>query len=75
MTAPVTGSDPSVAASPLIASEDPTTGLAASVAGRPPDVEILDVTKRFGDVVAVDQMTLRIARGEFYSFLGPSGVG
>ncbi|HSS37014.1 MAG TPA: ABC transporter ATP-binding protein [Patescibacteria group bacterium] len=75
MTAPVTGSDPSVAASPLIASEDPTTGLAASVAGRPPDVEILDVTKRFGDVVAVDQMTLRIARGEFYSFLGPSGCG
>ena len=75
MTAPVTGSEPSVAASPLIASEDPTTGMAASVAGRPPDVEILDVTKRFGDVVAVDQMTLRIARGEFYSFLGPSGCG
>jgi spermidine/putrescine transport system ATP-binding protein len=50
-------------------------GMAASVAGRAPDVEILDVTKRFGDVVAVDQMTLRIARGEFYSFLGPSGCG
>jgi spermidine/putrescine transport system ATP-binding protein len=49
--------------------------MAASVADRAPDVEILDVTKRFGDVVAVDQMTLRIARGEFYSFLGPSGCG
>ncbi len=40
-----------------------------------PDVEILEVTKRFEDVTAVDQMTLRIARGEFYSFLGPSGCG
>jgi spermidine/putrescine transport system ATP-binding protein len=50
-------------------------GMAASVAGLTPDVEIIDVTKRFGDVVAVDQMTLRIARGEFYSFLGPSGCG
>jgi spermidine/putrescine transport system ATP-binding protein len=41
----------------------------------PPDVEILGVTKRFGDVTAVDDMTLRIAHGEFYSFLGPSGCG
>ncbi len=49
--------------------------MATSVAGLTPDVEILEVTKRFGDVVAVDRMTLRIARGEFYSFLGPSGCG
>ncbi len=40
-----------------------------------PDVEILDVTKRFGDVVAVDRMRLGIDRGSFYSFLGPSGCG
>ena len=40
-----------------------------------PDVEILDVTKRFGDVVAVDRMHLRIDAGAFYSFLGPSGCG
>jgi ABC-type Fe3+/spermidine/putrescine transport system ATPase subunit len=43
-------------------------------AGRP-DVEIIGVTKRFGDVTAVDRMDLRIARGEFYSLLGPSGCG
>jgi spermidine/putrescine transport system ATP-binding protein len=41
----------------------------------PPDVEILDVTKRFGVVTAVDRMRLRIAHGEFYSILGPSGCG
>jgi spermidine/putrescine transport system ATP-binding protein len=40
-----------------------------------PDVELLDVTKRFGDVVAVDQMTLRIPRSAFTSLLGPSGCG
>jgi spermidine/putrescine transport system ATP-binding protein len=40
-----------------------------------PDVEIIDVTKRFGDVTAVDQMSLTIARGSFYSLLGPSGCG
>jgi spermidine/putrescine transport system ATP-binding protein len=39
------------------------------------DVEIVDVTKRFGDVVAVDRMSLRIGRGQFYSLLGPSGCG
>jgi spermidine/putrescine transport system ATP-binding protein len=54
--------------------------LAGQSAGAPasdaaPDVEILDVTKRFGDVTAVDRMHLRIARGAFYSFLGPSGCG
>ena len=40
-----------------------------------PDVEIVDVTKRFGEVTAVDHMRLRIAHGEFYSLLGPSGCG
>jgi spermidine/putrescine transport system ATP-binding protein len=41
----------------------------------PPDVELLDVTKRFGSVVAVDRMTLQIPRASFTSLLGPSGCG
>jgi spermidine/putrescine transport system ATP-binding protein len=40
-----------------------------------PDVQLLDVTKRFGDVVAVDAMSLSIPRGSFTSLLGPSGCG
>jgi spermidine/putrescine transport system ATP-binding protein len=40
-----------------------------------PDVSLIDVTKRFGDVVAVDQMTLNIPRSSFTSLLGPSGCG
>lgn len=38
-------------------------------------VELRDVTKRFGDVVAVDRVSLRIRDGEFFSLLGPSGCG
>ena len=47
----------------------------AVATGATPDVEIVDVTKRFGAVTAVDRMRLSIARGEFYSLLGPSGCG
>jgi spermidine/putrescine transport system ATP-binding protein len=39
------------------------------------DVELLEVRKSFGDVVAVDGVSLRIERGEFFSMLGPSGCG
>ena len=35
----------------------------------------MDVTKRFGDVVAVDHNSLSVAAGEFLSILGPSGCG
>ncbi|MCS6770990.1 MAG: ABC transporter ATP-binding protein [Kiritimatiellae bacterium] len=38
-------------------------------------VEICNVTKRFGDFVAVDRVSLRIEKGEFFSLLGPSGCG
>jgi len=38
-------------------------------------VILRDVTKRFGQVVAVDRLTLTIERGECLSLLGPSGCG
>ncbi len=38
-------------------------------------VQLLDVTKRFGDVEAVRSLDLDIARGEFFTLLGPSGCG
>ena len=39
------------------------------------DVELDHVTMRFGGVTAVDDVTLDIRAGEFFSFLGPSGCG
>ncbi|MEZ5926026.1 MAG: ABC transporter ATP-binding protein [Hyphomicrobiaceae bacterium] len=39
------------------------------------DVELENVTIRFGDFTAVDRATLKINNGEFFSFLGPSGCG
>ena len=38
-------------------------------------VELRHVTKRFGDVVAVNDLSLTIQEGEFFSLLGPSGCG
>lgn len=40
-----------------------------------PAVSINGVTKRFDDVVAVDNVDLEIADGEFFAMLGPSGCG
>jgi len=38
-------------------------------------VETHGLTKRFGKLVAVDHLDLRVATGELYGFLGPNGAG
>ncbi|MCY3894765.1 MAG: ABC transporter ATP-binding protein [Acidimicrobiaceae bacterium] len=40
-----------------------------------PAVEMHGISKRFGDVVAVDEVDLEIGDGEFFALLGPSGCG
>ncbi len=39
------------------------------------DVEFAGVTKRFGEVLAVDNVSLAVERGAFTTLLGPSGCG
>jgi spermidine/putrescine transport system ATP-binding protein len=39
------------------------------------DVRLVQVTKAFGDVLAVDHIDLEVQDGEFFSLLGPSGCG
>jgi spermidine/putrescine transport system ATP-binding protein len=40
-----------------------------------PSVELKGVTKRFDELVAVDDLSLGLSGGEFFTLLGPSGCG
>jgi spermidine/putrescine transport system ATP-binding protein len=57
---------------PTAAPEGERVGAAAPTEA---DIHHEGVTKRFGDAVAVDDLTLSIERGAFYALLGPSGCG
>ena len=48
---------------------------ASKARGAAPDVRLVSVRKRYGDVAAVDGVDLEIATGEFFTLLGPSGSG
>ena len=39
------------------------------------DLETRDVNKHYGDFTAVDNVSLQIEKGSFFSILGPSGCG
>jgi len=55
----------------MAVTEKPEETTAPTVA----DVRLENVTKRFDDVVAVDDLSLEIERGSFFALLGPSGCG
>jgi ABC-2 type transport system ATP-binding protein len=38
-------------------------------------IQVQEVTKRFGDVTAVDNINFEVAAGEIFGFLGPNGAG
>jgi ABC-2 type transport system ATP-binding protein len=41
----------------------------------PPALEVESLTKRFGDRIAVDDVSFSVATGEVFGFLGPNGAG
>jgi ABC-2 type transport system ATP-binding protein len=44
-------------------------------AQRRPAIETRDVAKRYGNVVALRDLSLTVERGEIFGFLGPNGAG
>ena len=51
-------------------------GAPAAVAAPPRTLlDVVGVTRRFGDVLALDDVSLGIAENEFFALLGPSGCG
>ena len=40
-----------------------------------PALEINNLVKKYGDKVAVDDISFHVKRGEFFGFLGPNGAG
>jgi ABC-2 type transport system ATP-binding protein len=38
-------------------------------------IETRDLTKMYGDLYALDRLTLRLERGDVYGFIGPNGAG
>ncbi len=38
-------------------------------------IELIELTKRFGQLVAVDHINLHVKQGEIFGFLGPNGAG
>jgi spermidine/putrescine transport system ATP-binding protein len=51
------------------------TDAEAPTRGGSPDIALTDVTKRFGEMTAVDALSLEIPKGSFFALLGPSGCG
>ncbi|HOP39833.1 MAG TPA: ATP-binding cassette domain-containing protein, partial [Geobacteraceae bacterium] len=43
--------------------------------GEAPAVTLRDLTRKFGDFVAVDRVSLEVRKGETFGFLGPNGAG
>ena len=52
-----------------------TVHLSSSLGCMMYEVELIDIVKRFGTVIAADHISLGVKKNEFYSFLGPSGCG
>jgi polar amino acid transport system ATP-binding protein len=52
-----------------------TTATDAVQPGQTPVLEAVGVTKRYGDLTVVDDVSLRVRAGETISLLGPSGAG
>jgi ABC-2 type transport system ATP-binding protein len=66
-------SEPETAATTAAAEPQPEPG--GGAATPPPPLRTRGLTKRYGDLVAVDDLTLELRRGEIFGLLGQNGAG
>ena len=38
-------------------------------------IEVSDLTKHYGEILAIDRITFNVKEGEIFGFLGPNGAG
>ncbi|MBE9075804.1 ABC transporter ATP-binding protein [Romeria aff. gracilis LEGE 07310] len=53
----------------------PTPTTAADPPSRPPQLDVVDMTKRFGRLVALDQVSMTLKPGTIHALLGENGAG
>ena len=68
-------SQPTAAARPPWASPAAFTAGGASSVPQPPAIRTLGLTKRFGRLTALGDLSIDVRRGEIFGFLGPNGAG
>ncbi|HDP23802.1 MAG TPA: ABC transporter ATP-binding protein, partial [Deltaproteobacteria bacterium] len=73
----VLGGDASAAWEKGLAEVSPASGMQPEPLGvdEGPAVRVQDLTRRFGDFTAVDNVNFAVRRGEIFGFLGPNGAG
>jgi ABC-2 type transport system ATP-binding protein len=79
MSATITGTREQAVPSKQVVIEPPTTRPVTRTRAREDDSDILaqarGLTKRYGERVSVENLTMTVRRGEVYGFLGPNGAG
>ncbi len=60
---------------PVAVGDTPAAAPAAAATEEPWAVEVHDLTRRFGEFTAVDQVGFSVPHGEIFGFLGPNGAG
>src|SRR5581483_5013862 len=68
---------------PATCTRKPTSASCSPSAPRPPSdpepespmIETRDLTKMYGELYALDRLTLKLERGDVYGFIGPNGAG